>query len=49
MTVFWQDIYEATKFDPIVSSSIVADANDKFHTCAVKLSVAQISAALRSR
>lgn len=44
-----KDIYEATKFDSLVSSSIVADANDKFHTCAVKLSIAQISAALRSR
>ncbi|KDO50191.1 hypothetical protein CISIN_1g0000282mg, partial [Citrus sinensis] len=43
-----KDIYEATKFDPLVSSSIVADANDKFHTCAIKLSIAEISAALQS-
>lgn len=49
MTVFVQDIYEATKFDPLVSSSVDADPNDKFHTCAIKFSTSQISVALRSR
>ncbi|KAK4834297.1 hypothetical protein QYF36_020421 [Acer negundo] len=44
-----KDIYEATKFHPLLLSGVDSEANDKSHTCAIKFNIGQISAALRSR
>ncbi|KAJ0089376.1 hypothetical protein Patl1_33066 [Pistacia atlantica] len=44
-----KDIYEATKFHPLVLPSVDEDGNDKFHTCAIRFSIARISVSLWSR
>ncbi|KAL5806155.1 hypothetical protein ACOSQ4_028888 [Xanthoceras sorbifolium] len=44
-----KDIYEATKFHPLLLSSVDSEANDQSHTCAIKFNVGQISVALQSR
>ncbi|KAJ0027885.1 hypothetical protein Pint_36533 [Pistacia integerrima] len=44
-----KDIYEATKFHPLVLPSVDEDGNDKFHTCAIWFSIARISVSLWSR
>ncbi|CAN1786020.1 Intermembrane lipid transfer protein vps13A [Linum perenne] len=43
-----KDIYEATKFHPLVLSGS-ADANEKLFTCAITFSIAQITATLRGK
>ncbi|XP_044509521.1 uncharacterized protein LOC123228248 isoform X4 [Mangifera indica] len=44
-----KDIYEATKFHPLIVPSVDEDGNNKFHTCAIRFSIARISASLWSR
>ncbi|KAJ7978120.1 putative Vacuolar protein sorting-associated protein [Quillaja saponaria] len=44
-----KDIYEATEFRPPASSNSVIVANDEIYLCAMKFSIHQISATLRSK
>lgn len=46
---FLQDIYEATEFHPVALSGVDADSNDKFLVCAIKFSIGEMSATVRSR
>ena len=45
----FQDIYEATEFQPSVLSSGDVDANYKMFTCAMKFTVGCITATLQSK